>query len=853
MKIRTFLICMILCLSMVLPIVGCNGQAEAEVIVWEAPNTVKILRDIDYQGQYAYGDGASLTYELAQGESEGAQLILTAKTGLGRSYRLETSDLVSGTGAWLGQDLFAVYHQKYINVERPTSATANMPLGYYPDALLPQEAAVAYNENVLADGQNRGIWVTLTAKDAEPGLYSGNFTLILGEERIPVPVSVRIWNFEISEENHVRSSFYLFRDYLMNGELDCTPEMYEKYVDFLLDYRVSTESLPVFGDDLDSYIEYAKKYAADPRCSAYNLYMEVSNVQNPEINKFGPRLDLEKFEKYIRALAENSTPECNLLKKLYFYVPGLDEPHTPTSDRMAETKLTNERIIDKLIEIADSYTAAQLESFGLVRDDIVGIEHVVTAPYRQQMEGVRTFCPLVSEFNSEVGRLRQQQAAENAYPGADGSADGFGTTWWYVANIPTTPYPTYHIDDNLISSRIMSWMQMDYGINGILYWSTACYVEVSAYPVRPRDPYEDPNAFIMAQGDGFLVYPGAPYGIDGPVGSLRLESIRDGFEDYEYLYTLRGLLETYAEKYNIDITFDEIVRKLYDQLYTGTVPYTDPAVLKETRAELAGLIELLSGKAHAVISLDEVDAMTSKAKVSVYAAKGTEIEVPEGTKEIFRGDSGEGIVYRYEINLDQPINNFTATLTKDGESISVSRFLSNKVKSVNAFDEEADLSIWEVSEGTDAQPGYENHHMDISLSEDFAQKGSALKWEIRPYQGNSFENVTYKPYIKVSREDFFGTDMPDSVDTIEFWVYNDSKREVELSVRLEYAEGSSVRQHRIANVTLIEGWNHVVIPKLYDITWEYLNEVTSILFEVSREDTDVQTLYLDNLFYTYKV
>jgi hypothetical protein len=43
-------------------------------------------------------------------------------------------------------------------------------------------------------------------------------------------------------------------------------------------------------------------------------------------------------------------------------------------------------------------------------------------------------------------------------------------------------------------------------------------------------------------GDGFLAYPGASIGHDGPVSSVRLEQAREGMEDYEYLYLLRDLV-----------------------------------------------------------------------------------------------------------------------------------------------------------------------------------------------------------------------------------------------------------------------------------------------------------------------
>ena len=41
-------------------------------------------------------------------------------------------------------------------------------------------------------------------------------------------------------------------------------------------------------------------------------------------------------------------------------------------------------------------------------------------------------------------------------------------------------------------------------------------------------------------GDGFLLYPGKPVGVDGPVTTVRLEAARDGVEDYDYLRLLKA-------------------------------------------------------------------------------------------------------------------------------------------------------------------------------------------------------------------------------------------------------------------------------------------------------------------------
>jgi hypothetical protein len=48
----------------------------------------------------------------------------------------------------------------------------------------------------------------------------------------------------------------------------------------------------------------------------------------------------------------------------------------------------------------------------------------------------------------------------------------------------------------------------------------------------------DPNTFGRYNGDGYLLYPG-PDGV--PYPSIRLRALRDGFEDYEYMWILNSL------------------------------------------------------------------------------------------------------------------------------------------------------------------------------------------------------------------------------------------------------------------------------------------------------------------------
>jgi hypothetical protein len=126
--------------------------------------------------------------------------------------------------------------------------------------------------------------------------------------------------------------------------------------------------------------------------------------------------------------------------------------------------------------------------------------------------------------------------------------------WWYQAcDVVSTcdngkpgnsrqTFGSYMIDSTPVENRIFQWMAYMYGIETELYyftdfcWSTAC-----GYPATSAEPWKSIYIF-GGNGDGTLEYPGTPEKIGGtipiPRPSIRLEHIRDGMQDYEYLAAL---------------------------------------------------------------------------------------------------------------------------------------------------------------------------------------------------------------------------------------------------------------------------------------------------------------------------
>jgi hypothetical protein len=116
---------------------------------------------------------------------------------------------------------------------------------------------------------------------------------------------------------------------------------------------------------------------------------------------------------------------------------------------------------------------------------------------------------------------------------------GHRTEWQKVT-------PNYLIDKPLTDERAEGWFAFKTRATGLLYYKIDKWKKVTG---GMRDPYAEPLSTLgslrghplYSNGDGSLVYPGyyPALGLDvqgaPPVGSLRMEALRDGLEDYEYV------------------------------------------------------------------------------------------------------------------------------------------------------------------------------------------------------------------------------------------------------------------------------------------------------------------------------
>lgn len=566
-------------------LVGCNPNAAPsanEIVIGSTYNTVKVLRDGTYTDL-----GKSLAISMAKGETEGAQLMITPKRDVG-AYNVAVSDLVGALDAKIDKSAVKVYAQKYLEVTNKTANQNNTdyPIGFYPDMLLPVDLAVEYGENTIDAGHNQAftVEVTTTAETAA-GNYAGTVTVTLDGKTETVPLTVTVWDVDITK-SYGRTAICWWPSALMWGELSFTPATYTKYYEKVLtEYRTNMAKLP-YSHDPVKMAKAAEKYFTHPDFTTYSI---------PAVFTTSGQFNSGRFLDYMTELAKLSKPGKILLEKAF--VNNIDEPQPAQYDQIVATRdaiyWCEEELISRLE--ADGYFAQYDSAYKTafckaVRNIPIVIAVASTAVVDAIGADVDTYCAVIDQLDSERYREIYDAAAKETAANGHG-----GEKWYYTCVQPLYPYPTHHIDDALVGSRIMRWMQKAYDLDGYLYWSLGAFYSLSDGWAW-ADPYNDPARYNVGgynNGDGYLVYPGAKYGQDVFLPSIRLTTLRDSQEDLNMLYELENLLSAYGTAYDLGNDYfdmNDLMQDIYDRLFTGTRYEKSDAEFYACRERLATII-----------------------------------------------------------------------------------------------------------------------------------------------------------------------------------------------------------------------------------------------------------------------
>ena len=588
-------------------------------VIWSAENTERYMRD-----DVPTNPSLDLSIEAIKGETESIQLMITANEDVS-SFNVSVGDLVSSNGDKISKSNVEIFAERYIETVAPSvenPRTAEMYTGFYPDALVPIDRFVKKKENKIKEGENQGVWFNVNVpRDAQSGDYEGKVTVTLDDENLETTLKLKVYNLEMPEEVHNVNSFGLWYHYIGYGEGErITDSTYSDYYWYLANKRITPTYVPYEGcdlgmaycpDDTDGYADYLVQFTQNAIVSGYGLPCNPVEVDGKGYSVIDKELLVKLLTSIINKnieIRESGDLTTDILKKAYIYAGNIiDEPR---DSAVEQVKACDKIIIDAKNEVKDL-----LNDYPDLQASLIALKHVVTITPEatesifvgdDQTGGVQTWCPYVSEFASKtfLSWVEDRKNSEGRVNGED--------FWWYNCIKPENPFPSYQLDDNLIATRVMEWMKYDYDISGHVYWSVNFWYKCISFEgggrYAVRDIWNDPNTFETANGDGHLIYPGSEYALTTPISTLRLESIREGNEDYEYLWMFEQKIKQINAEKGTDYDCDKILQRFFERIYSGVIPKTDSAEFKKVRSELLQLLEkLYIGDENAIDSLNKLN------------------------------------------------------------------------------------------------------------------------------------------------------------------------------------------------------------------------------------------------------
>ncbi len=560
----------------------------------DSPMQLTVLNSMERIQQHEPPFGAdAANIAAARNEVESFQVVVAA---LDRSLHVTGAtlpELVADGGARIGGDCIELYREEYVRV-RLSTPRAELPPGLYPDALVPLvdpttgqpiqplgqhqerwgEPMITTGHDMYAlpfdvcAGQNQPIWVDVRVpQDAPAGEYRGVFQVTAVEGQAEVPVTLTVWDFALpagpTHSNHFGSFAGVARSFGVERGSDEARAIEDRYCREMARHRINpplpTHLLPTVNPDGSLHID-AERHAA---LTQFITELHVTDFEVPRA-PFGQLPHSTKGADYKTIAPAERETAIRYYRDYYEYLKAnhweqrayiylLDEPNTPEN-------------YEQVLMLAAVAEEAAPELKRLVVEQ--------TYPHEPSWPdidpAIDIWCPLWAFIDRDT---------------IDQKLQGGDSVWSYTALVQRAPRyhphyeevgdkdpPYWHIDRPLLVYRVPTWINRQYGITGLLYWSTV---------TRVIEPWFNP-AFAHPRhfnGGGYLFYPGVPCGIAGPITSMRLKNLRDGMEDYEYFAVLdqRG--------------GSDAVRRVVDRVAPTWWEYTrDPQQLVDARRELAEAI-----------------------------------------------------------------------------------------------------------------------------------------------------------------------------------------------------------------------------------------------------------------------
>lgn len=542
--------------------------------VFVADSLTKVLRELE-EGESPLRQGPA-RISACRNERESLQVVVGAGEQPLSQVRVEVSDLRhEAGGAVIPSARTLANPVGYVKTNRPRYPVDRV--GWWPDPLMPSGPVA------VEAGGRQPFWITVHVPDsAAPGRYMGAISVSAeGLADREVGLELTVWDFTLAATPPLASAIPIYQSTLSHfyNRWPIPQSMLRNYWDMLFTHRLSSDIIRERNmravldgpetDPSDYYraIDEGLEYCFPRGMTAFRLALLPG----------GPDLTEEQQERLIAYLSDfaKHLDARGWLDHAFVYVR--DEPPDDKAPEVLKELKTVHRANPRLR---------------------AGLCGPVTGPLVELCENEVDICVL--------HMLNIARGGAPAQANMDRWRRENKVLWMYVACDVRHPYPNIFIDYPLMDCRILPWLCWECDVEGFAYWTAIHWGEENLKGDRPEEKW--PNRPWVAanfvsrwghqyNGDGHLIYPG-PNGT--ALSSIRLEALRDGMEDYEYVW----LIEKGVERLEKMGRRPELVTEARQWLEGQSVVRSftewchEPEALLAAREELADLIVRVGRATH---------------------------------------------------------------------------------------------------------------------------------------------------------------------------------------------------------------------------------------------------------------
>ena len=488
--------------------------------VWSVDPLVKVFRDATPAGD------VQAVAEVARGEHASLQVVVrSARKLTGLRATIAPLQLEDGSASLAPRPPRFV---GYVPVDRPTQAPSKdqlrKPPADYPDPLLEDKAI-----DVKA-GQAQPVWITIPIpSDATPGLYRGVLKLAakIGGKSATAerPIAVRAYTAIVKRPRLWVTNWFAMHSRHMaispKAESKAYYELLRRYARNMADHHqnvalISPINLATFkpGKDGRLDIDFAR---FDRWVTIFKEEGVIGMIEGGHIggrkkgweSQFVVQTRQIKDGKVHSISVDPSAPEADAFYAQFF--PALVK-HLRAKGWL---KCYAQHLADEPIAVNIKTYRAMADLARKYAPEL----RIVEACHTKDLTGAMdVWVPQLNYLHQDIKHYQARQRAGDE-------------VWFYTCVFPQGEYANRFIEQPLIKTRLLHWINYRYGITGYLHWGYNHWTADSPFTHTTR-PHGGPP--YLPAGDAWIVYPGK----DGPLDSIRHEAMRDGITDHELLSTL---------------------------------------------------------------------------------------------------------------------------------------------------------------------------------------------------------------------------------------------------------------------------------------------------------------------------